>query len=175
MNTRTLREVVAAGVLSVVVAVPAMVTVRAQTAQKGTPDLIGALKSTPGVLGVEVGQMISGKQVIFAWFENKKAVLTWYYSDTHRSLQKAFAPGSPDRTPMADVPDDGSPVLAIASLGLVPIGLGWCLVSPGCLWLGYLLSAAGAALWAGVEVANLNLVLEMAGGVVSVCCGVVLS
>jgi hypothetical protein len=27
-----------------------------------------------------------------------------------------FAPGSPARTPMADVPDDGSPVLAIASL-----------------------------------------------------------
>ena len=29
------------------------------------------------------------------------------------------------------------------------------------LWLGYLLSALGAALWVGVEVANLNLVLEM--------------
>jgi MFS family permease len=55
------------------------------------------------------------------------------------------------------------PVLAIASLGLVPVGLGWCLVSPQQIWLGYTLSALGAALWAGVEVANLNLVLEMAG------------
>ncbi|HTL30783.1 MAG TPA: MFS transporter, partial [Tepidisphaeraceae bacterium] len=55
------------------------------------------------------------------------------------------------------------PVLAIASLGLVPVGLGWCLVSPSQIWLGYVLSALGAALWAGVEVANLNLVLEMAG------------
>jgi MFS family permease len=55
------------------------------------------------------------------------------------------------------------PVLAIASLGLVPVGLGWCLVSPQQIWLGYVLSALGAALWAGVEVANLNLVLEMAG------------
>ena len=82
----------------------------------GFPDLVGALKATPGVLGVETAQTSSGKQVIFAWFENKKAVMAWYYSPTHRSLQKAFAPDSPDRTPMADIPDDGSPVMAIASL-----------------------------------------------------------
>jgi len=54
------------------------------------------------------------------------------------------------------------PLLAIASLGLVPVGLGWCLMSSGSVWLGYVLSAAGAALWTGVEVANLNLVLELA-------------
>jgi hypothetical protein len=82
----------------------------------GFPDLVGALKATPGCLGVETARTSSGKQVIFAWFENKKAVLNWYYSDTHRSVQKMFAPGSPARTPMADVPDDGQPVLAIASL-----------------------------------------------------------
>jgi hypothetical protein len=82
----------------------------------GFPDLVGALKATPGCLGVETARTSSGKQVIFAWFENKKAVLNWYYSDTHRSVQKMFAPGSPSRTPMADVPDDGQPVLAIASL-----------------------------------------------------------
>ena len=52
------------------------------------------------------------------------------------------------------------PLLVIASLGLVPVGLGWCFVGPTNGWLGYVLSAAGAALWAGVEVANLNLVLE---------------
>jgi MFS family permease len=55
------------------------------------------------------------------------------------------------------------PVLAIASLGLVPVGLGWCFRGPGMNWLGYLLSAAGAALWTGVEVANLNFVLEFSG------------
>jgi MFS family permease len=55
------------------------------------------------------------------------------------------------------------PVLAIAALGLVPVGLGWCFVSREMIWLGYALSALGAALWVGVEVANLNLVLEMAG------------
>jgi MFS family permease len=55
------------------------------------------------------------------------------------------------------------PVLAIASLGLVPVGLGWCFMGNGYIWLGYLLSAAGAGLWAGVEVANLNLVLDFSG------------
>jgi MFS family permease len=55
------------------------------------------------------------------------------------------------------------PVMAIAALGLVPVGLGWCFMGPGMAWLGYLLSAAGAALWTGVEVANLNFVLEFSG------------
>src|SRR5262245_26021511 len=85
-------------------------------AGSGFPDLVGALKATPGCLGVETARTSSGKQVIFAWFENKKAVLNWYYSDTHQAVKKMFAPGSGERTPMADVPDDGNPVLAIASL-----------------------------------------------------------
>jgi MFS family permease len=55
------------------------------------------------------------------------------------------------------------PVMAIASLGLVPVGLGWCFMGPGMEWLGYVLSVAGAALWTGVEVANLNFVLEFSG------------
>jgi MFS family permease len=55
------------------------------------------------------------------------------------------------------------PVLAIASLGLAPAALGWCFMKPGMLWLGYLLSIAGAVLWTGVEVANLNFVLEFSG------------
>lgn len=55
------------------------------------------------------------------------------------------------------------PVLAIASLGLVPVGLGWCFMGPGMYWLGYVLSVAGAVLWTGVEVANLNFVLEFSG------------
>ena len=117
------REIVGVAILAAVVFVPVILTGQQQgaAAQRpggGFPDLVGALKATPGVLGVETARTQSGKQVIFAWFENKKAALTWYYSDTHRSLQKAFAPGSPARTPMADVPDDGSPIMAIASLTL---------------------------------------------------------
>jgi len=117
------REVVGLAILATVVLGP---VVAAQGQGRGAqppaggalPDLVGALKATPGVLGVETARTSSGKQVIFAWFENKKAALTWYYSDTHRSLQKAFAPGSAPRTPMADIPDDGSPIMAIASLTL---------------------------------------------------------
>jgi hypothetical protein len=118
---KQLRELGAILVLAVAIFSPAVIAAQAPAATArggGFPDLVGALKATPGVLGVDTAQTSSGKQVIFAWFENKKAVLTWYYSDTHRSVQKMFAPGSPARTPMADVPDDGSPVLAIASLTL---------------------------------------------------------
>ena len=56
------------------------------------------------------------------------------------------------------------PLLKIASFGLVPVGLGWCLIkpdTPGGAWIGAALAGAGAALWAGFEVANLNLTLEM--------------
>ena len=55
------------------------------------------------------------------------------------------------------------PLLVVATLGLVPVGIGWCLMSKGTIWLGYALSCLGTALWTGVEVANLNLVLEMSG------------
>jgi hypothetical protein len=85
----------------------------------GFPDLIGMLKSTPGVLGVDAAQTMSGKQVIFAWFENKKAALSWYYSEGHQKLISTLASGgNPGRTPMADVPDDGKPILAVASITL---------------------------------------------------------
>jgi hypothetical protein len=117
---KLLHELGGALVLAAVVFGPSVAAGQAPAGQpsNGFPDLVGALKATPGVLGVETAQTSSGKQVIFAWFENKKAVLAWYYSDTHRSVQKMFAPGSPARTPLADVPDDGQPILTIASLTL---------------------------------------------------------
>jgi Na+/melibiose symporter-like transporter len=55
------------------------------------------------------------------------------------------------------------PIMAIAALGLVPVGFGWCFMNGGAIWLGYFLTAAGAALYTGVEVANLNMTLEMSG------------
>ena len=118
------REIAGVAMLAALVFVPSILAGQAQgagtprTGGAGFPDLVGALKVTPGVLGVETARTQSGKQVIFAWFENKEAALAWYYSDMHRSLQKAFAPGSAPRTPMPDVPDDGSPIMAIASLTL---------------------------------------------------------
>jgi hypothetical protein len=80
------------------------------------PDLVGALRATPGCLGVETARTATGKQVIFAWFENKKAVLTWYYSDTHVALmQQLSGGGARPGGPLAGVADEG-PVLAVASL-----------------------------------------------------------
>ena len=69
------------------------------------------------MLGVDAGQMLSGKQVIFAWFENKQAVLNWYNSDVHRQLMNGFSSGGrrPDG-PLAGIKDDSGPILTIASI-----------------------------------------------------------
>jgi MFS family permease len=53
------------------------------------------------------------------------------------------------------------PLLVVAALGLVPVGIGWCVLTESTVWVGYILSAVGAALWAAVEIANFNIVLEM--------------
>ena len=89
-------------------------------AKQGTnqfPDLVGALKATPGRLGVETAKTDSGKSVIFAWFEDKKAVLKFYYSDTHQQVMKQFFPDSDgSHKPLAHVPDDSGPIMMIASV-----------------------------------------------------------
>lgn len=118
---RMVREVVMALMLATVVFSPGAAALLAQSAPAqaagGFPDLVGMLKAAPGVLGVDAAQTLSGKQVVFAWFEHKKAALNWYYSEGHQKLMKALASGgSSGRTPLADVPDDGTPILAIASL-----------------------------------------------------------
>jgi hypothetical protein len=123
-TSRIVRELVMVIALAVVVFSPGALVLLAQSPPPqgppgGFPDLIGMLKATPGVLGVDAAQTMSGKQVIFAWFENKKAALNWYYSEGHQTLMKTFASGSnAGRKPMADVPDDGNPILAIASITL---------------------------------------------------------
>jgi MFS family permease len=53
------------------------------------------------------------------------------------------------------------PLLVIAGLGLVPIAVAWCFVTPSTIWLGYVLSCAGAMLWPGIELATTNLVFEL--------------
>lgn len=82
----------------------------------GFPDLVKGLKASPGCLGVDAARTSSGKQVIFAWFENKKAVLAWYYSEMHQGAMKSFFPGYKTGTPMKDIKDDDRPFLVIASL-----------------------------------------------------------
>lgn len=114
---KQLRELVGVVVLAAAVFSPALIAAQAPAAPGGLPDLVGALKATPGILGVDAAQTLSGKQVIFAWFENKQAVLNWYNSDVHRRLMNGFSSGGrrPDG-PLAGVTDDSGPILCIASL-----------------------------------------------------------
>ena len=121
--TLTFRHPLVAGIaLAATMWSPALLIGHAQQAapaQKqtgGFPDLVAGLKATPGCLGVETARTTSGKAVIFAWFENKKAVLNWYNSDMHQGLLNQYSGGHRrPGGPLAGVPDDG-PVLAIASL-----------------------------------------------------------
>jgi hypothetical protein len=121
-NARIIRELALAAILIAAVFSPAAISASQGPAGSAaqpqqTPDLIAALKATPGVLGVEAAQTMSRKQVIFAWFENKQAVLNWFYSDAHQALMRTFTPGaSSGRKPLADIADGSGPILAIASL-----------------------------------------------------------
>lgn len=80
------------------------------------PNLGEGLKRTPGCLGVETARTESGKEVIFAWFKDKQAVLNWYHSDMHQGVMRKFFPNRSQRDPLADIPDDAGPIMAIASI-----------------------------------------------------------
>jgi heme-degrading monooxygenase HmoA len=84
--------------------------------QKVSEQMLKALQESPGCLGVETARTSSGKQVVFAFFENKKAVLKWYYSPTHRELIEMLGTKyDGKRAPLKGVPDD-VPVMAVAAL-----------------------------------------------------------
>jgi len=118
MTRHTVRELAAAFAVVALVGCPLLLSnLRAQNAQAAFPDLAGMLKASPGVLGVEAARTASGKQVIFAWFENKQALLTWYHSEAHQRLMQQFSGDSRrPEGPLTGVPDDGRPVMAIASI-----------------------------------------------------------
>ena len=54
------------------------------------------------------------------------------------------------------------PVLVLAALGMAPVSLAWCLLTPAHAWLGYVLCAANMALWTGIDVGNFNFVFKFA-------------
>ena len=89
----------------------------AQSSQGGFAHVIDAARAHPGCLGVETGQTSSGKRIIFAWFENKKALIGWYHSDVHQKAMKTAFPNQTwDREPLPDLSEDSGPILAIVSL-----------------------------------------------------------
>src|SRR5215471_19432753 len=85
-------------------------TAAAQAPSAGFPNVINALKATPGCLGVETGQTSSGRQVIFAWFDGKKALVEWYHSDVHQRAMRAVYPnGTFGREPLPELHDNTGP------------------------------------------------------------------
>ena len=120
MTRMLIKETLAALVLATLIFAPGVVA--SAQAPNSPPNPLMALpdlvKASPGCLGVETAMTQSGKMVIFAWFENKKAALAWYYSQPHQMLMKMGGGSSRPRGPMADVPDDGKPIMAIASVTL---------------------------------------------------------
>jgi hypothetical protein len=97
---------------------PAKERPKAKEKEAGLPDLVGALKASPGCLGVETARTASGKSVIFAWFEDKKAALKWYYGDTHQRVIKLLPDVKREGKPLASVPDDSGPIMVVASVTL---------------------------------------------------------
>jgi antibiotic biosynthesis monooxygenase len=103
---------------------PALARAQAATPAQAAPaanplgdlDLVGALSRVPGCLGVDVARTASGKQVIFAWFDDKAALLRWYSSDVHVQAMNRLAPNRPARVPLAGIDDNSGPILAIASI-----------------------------------------------------------
>jgi hypothetical protein len=80
------------------------------------PDLVAGLSAVPGCLGVETARTGSGKEVIFAWFADKAAVLRWYSGRAHQTTIKAVFPEYVPEGPLRHVRDDVGPIMVIASL-----------------------------------------------------------
>jgi hypothetical protein len=105
------------GIGLLVALVPAIAQEPSKPPRGGFPDLVAGLKATQGCLGVETAQSSSGKNVIFAWFEDKKAAIRWYSSEMHQQVMKLGGPLPPDHpAPLAGVPADSGPIMVIASL-----------------------------------------------------------
>jgi hypothetical protein len=55
--------------------------------------------------------------VIFAWFEDKKAIVTWYKSDFHQRAMKSVFPNQNfNREPLPDMAEGSGPILALVTL-----------------------------------------------------------
>jgi len=105
----------AAGIAIFAMSAPAQDQPKPQ--QGNLPDLVAGLKATPGCLGVETARTSSGKNVIFAWFEDKKAAMRWYTSEMHLQVMRMVSPLPENRpAPLAGVANDSGPILAIASI-----------------------------------------------------------
>ena len=120
MRNHVSRKLVIVGIVALSFFWIGATAARAQAPPADFPNVVSAVRAAPGCLGVETGQTSSGKRVIFAWFENKKALVGWYHSDVHQRAMKAVFPKQNfDREPLPDLAEDSGPILAIVSVKLV--------------------------------------------------------
>jgi hypothetical protein len=115
------RSAVTAAALAAATCLASVVPSLAQQLLPGGPEfrdlLIKAVKASPGSLGIETGRTDSGAQVIFAWFENKQALVAWYKSDFHQGAMKAAFPNQTfNREPLPDLSENSGPILALVTL-----------------------------------------------------------
>ena len=81
--------------------------------------LVEAAQASPGCLGVKLGRTSDGTNLIFAWFENKQALVAWYKSDFHQwAMKTAFPNQNFNREPLPDVPENSGQILALVTLKL---------------------------------------------------------
>ena len=101
-----------------IAATPASAAEQPAPGQPGFGELlVKSAKASPGCLGIETGRTTSGTLVIFAWFEDKKAIVTWYKSDFHqRAMKSVFPKQNFNREPLPDMPEGSGPILALVTL-----------------------------------------------------------
>lgn len=119
MNTKPilLSTALAAAIVTIVALAPAEEPAKeAKSPANQGMMLANALKKSDGCLGIEMAMTMSGKNVIFAWFKDKDAVLEWYYSDVHQQVMKDAFPNYEFGEPLQGVPDGTGPIMAIASI-----------------------------------------------------------
>ena len=117
------RECVVAASIAATASVAMSMPSFAQGPLPGQPEfgklLVEAAQASPGCLGVKLGRTENGTNVIFAWFENKQALVKWYKSDFHQwAMKTAFPNQNFNREPLPDVPENSGAILALVTLKL---------------------------------------------------------
>jgi hypothetical protein len=74
------------------------------------------LNESEGCLKVIFADTSVGTNTIIAWFENKAAVETWYYSATHTQFMRMIGTDPSTKKPMAHIKDEDIPVMVMASI-----------------------------------------------------------
>jgi hypothetical protein len=121
MTIRTRHNFPTAAALAAAIGCASPVASTAQEPHPGEPgfgeQLARAVLASPGALGIETGRTVKGRLVIFAWFENKKALVDWYQSDFHtKAVKWAFPNQTFDREPLPNTPENSGQILALVTM-----------------------------------------------------------